>query len=148
MSALSEENIYVYIGFTGGLLLAFAQVPQIYRVHVRRSSEDISYTYQLFFAVGMVMFLIYYGYYERWAVFSTSVLSLCTILYMTGLKVYLEKIAPRSKRRKSSYGSDGGGGGGDGGSSDPQSYSLGSALLDADHLDERNARGGDGANAQ
>lgn len=103
---------------------------------------------QLFFAVGMVMFLIYYGYYERWAVFSTSVLSLCTILYMTGLKVYLEKIAPRSKRRKSSYGSDGGGGGGDGGSSDPQSYSLGSALLDADHLDERNARGGDGANAQ
>ena len=47
MSAFSEEMIFSYIGFTGGLLLVFAQVPQIYRVHIRRSSEDISYTYQV-----------------------------------------------------------------------------------------------------
>ena len=78
------------------------------------------------------MFLVYYGYYERWAVFITSTLSLLSILYMTGLKVYLEEIAPRSKRRKAS----------DGGSEDssPRNYSLGSSLLAGDQLGGQGAR--------
>lgn len=103
---------------------------------------------QLLFTVGIVMFMIYYGYYEQWAVFSTSTLSLLTILWMTGLKVYLEEIAPRSRRRKGSIGSNSGndGGGGSGSSSDTQSDSLGSSLLGADQLDGSHARVGNDAN--
>ena len=98
---------------------------------------------QLLFTVGMVMFLIYYGYYEQWAVFSTSTLSLLSILCMTGLKVYLEEIAPRSRRRKGSIGNNAGGGGG---GCDSQSDNLGSALLGADQRDGPNARVGDDSN--
>ena len=42
-----EDKVYAAFGFGGGLLLAFAQVPQIYRVQTRKSSSDISYAYQV-----------------------------------------------------------------------------------------------------
>lgn len=42
-----EDALYAALGFGGGLLLAGAQVPQIYRVHVRKSCGDISYAYQV-----------------------------------------------------------------------------------------------------
>ena len=62
---------------------------------------------------------------------------------MTGLKVYLEEIASRSRRRKGSIGNNAGGGGG---GCDSQSDNLGSALLGADQRDGPNARVGDDAN--
>lgn len=39
--------IYAVIGFAGGLLLTCSQLPQIYRVHKRRLTYDISYGYQV-----------------------------------------------------------------------------------------------------
>lgn len=41
------------------------------------------------------MFLVYYGYYEHWSVFAPSSLSFAFILYLIGLKVYLEVYLPR-----------------------------------------------------
>lgn len=43
----SPDEVYAAIGFLGGLVLAFAQIPQIYRVQSRKSSSDISYAYQV-----------------------------------------------------------------------------------------------------
>lgn len=42
-----EGTLYAVLGYGGGLLPAFAHVPQIYRVHVRKSCGDISYAYQV-----------------------------------------------------------------------------------------------------
>ena len=94
----------------------------------------------MFFAVGLVIFVIYYGYYNQWALFFPAVISLCTILYLASLKMYLEEITPRLMRPNPSNDKNA-----CSVSSDPQSHSLGSALLVADQLDERNAGIGDDA---
>lgn len=46
---LSEDQLYTALGFLGGLFLACAQIPQIHRVQARKSSEDISYAYQVLY---------------------------------------------------------------------------------------------------
>lgn len=43
----------------------------------------------------MCMFLVYYAYNGRWAVFGTSILSFAFILYLIGLKAYLERHLPK-----------------------------------------------------
>lgn len=50
---------------------------------------------QLVFATGVGMFLVYYGYYGIWSLFLPSVLSFACILYLIGLKIYLETIQTR-----------------------------------------------------
>lgn len=41
------------------------------------------------------MFLVYYGYYSLWSLFIPGILSLILILYLIGLKTYLEAFVPR-----------------------------------------------------
>lgn len=43
----------------------------------------------------MCCFLIYYGYNRLWAVFIPSCLSLASMSYLIGLKVYLEVLKPK-----------------------------------------------------
>lgn len=43
----------------------------------------------------MCCFLVYYGYYRLWAVFFPSCLSLASMSYLIGLKVYLEVLKPK-----------------------------------------------------
>ena len=43
----SEEDFFDAIGFLGAVILATALLPQIYRVHIRRSAKDISYGWQV-----------------------------------------------------------------------------------------------------
>ena len=66
------------------------------------------------------MFLVYYVYYSLWPVFGTTVLQLVFMLYLMGLKFYLEEFAsgniPSADRGIS------------------QDYSPGAALLPADQL--------------
>ena len=39
--------VYAALGFGGGLLVSFCQIPQIVRVHKRKTTLDISYGYQV-----------------------------------------------------------------------------------------------------
>lgn len=50
---------------------------------------------QVVFAAGIVMFLAYYGYYQLWALFFPTLLSLLLMLWLIGLKVRYEEFPPR-----------------------------------------------------
>ncbi|CAM9567864.1 unnamed protein product [Ectocarpus fasciculatus] len=95
LGGISEGQFFRACGTAGGLILAGAQLPQIYHVTKRGKSRDISYMYQFIFAGGMVCFLIYYGYNHLWAVFIPSCLSLVCMCYLIGLKAYLEVVKPK-----------------------------------------------------
>lgn len=60
------------------------------------------------------MSLVYYGYYEMWSTFIPCLLSLVMILYLLGIKIYIEEYAPRIAA-----------------ANDPLAARLGSALLAA-----------------
>ena len=49
---------------------------------------------QAVFIAGIAMFLAYYGYYELWAVFFPTILSLVFMLSLVGLKVRLKECPP------------------------------------------------------
>ncbi|CAN0352356.1 unnamed protein product [Ascophyllum nodosum] len=91
----SEEDFFDAIGFLGAVILATALLPQIYRVHIRRSAKDISYGWQAVYFTGLVLLLTYYWYYEKWAVVYPMGVELPCILYLTALKIYFERVVPR-----------------------------------------------------
>ena len=41
------DDAYNIVGFAGGVILAAALLPQIYLAHRRKSTEDISYVWQV-----------------------------------------------------------------------------------------------------
>jgi len=44
---VSQDQIFNVCGTVGGLLLAGAQIPQIYHVTARQRARDVSYAYQV-----------------------------------------------------------------------------------------------------
>ncbi|CAM9747406.1 unnamed protein product [Ascophyllum nodosum] len=85
----SSDMTYTVLGVIGCSLVAFAQIPNIVRVHKRKQSLDISYTYQFVLATGVLLFVAYYIYYSSVLAYPAAV-SLVFILYLTGLKYYME----------------------------------------------------------
>eukprot|EP00752_Nemacystus_decipiens_P005541 g5013.t1 len=92
---VSQDQLFNVCGTVGGLLLAGAQIPQIYHVTTRQRARDVSFAYQFIFAIGLVMFVVYYGFHQRWAVFVPSCLSLVCVCYLIGLKTYLDVLKPK-----------------------------------------------------
>lgn len=43
----STDDVFKGVGFLGGVILAAALLPQIYLAHKRRSTEDISFMWQV-----------------------------------------------------------------------------------------------------
>ncbi|CAN0020985.1 unnamed protein product [Ectocarpus sp. 4 AP-2014] len=92
---MTSDTVYDVMGVLGGSVLAAALVPQVYRVTVRKQAADISHVYQAIFVTGMVMFLVYYGYYERWEVFFPTLVSMSLQIYLVVLKLRLERCPRR-----------------------------------------------------
>eukprot|EP00903_Cladosiphon_okamuranus_P007940 g7665.t1 len=97
VQGLSRDQVFNVCGAVGGLLLAGAQIPQIYHVTSRQRALDVSYAYQFIFAIGLIMFLIYYSYHQRWAVFAPSCLSFVCVCYLIGLKTYVDVLKPKRR---------------------------------------------------
>lgn len=63
------------------------------------------------FGVGIAMFLAYYGYYQLWAVFFPTLLSLLLMLWLIGLKVRFEEFPRRRAAGMTEAGGEDPGGG-------------------------------------
>lgn len=53
-SGVSEDQLFNVCGAVGGLLLAGAQIPQIYHVTKRQRARDVSFAYQVRPSAGAV----------------------------------------------------------------------------------------------
>ncbi|CBJ48678.1 conserved unknown protein [Ectocarpus siliculosus] len=90
-----SDTVYDVMGFLGGCVMAASLVPQVYRVTVRKKAADISHTYQVVFVTGIVMFLVFYGYYELWELFFPALASMMLQIYLAVLKIRLERCPRR-----------------------------------------------------
>ncbi|CAM9843798.1 unnamed protein product [Ectocarpus sp. 8 AP-2014] len=97
---MTSDVPYNLMGVCGGLIVACAFVPQLARVIRRKQSADISYAHLMIFVGGMVMFLVYYGYYELWEVFFPALLSMSFVILLLALKIRLEEFPLRPKVAK------------------------------------------------
>ncbi|CAN0172635.1 unnamed protein product [Ectocarpus sp. 12 AP-2014] len=92
---MTSDTVYNVVGVLGGSFLASALVPQVYRVTVRQKAADISHVYQAVFLTGMVMFLVFYGYYELWELFFPTLTSMVLQIYLVVFKLRLERCPRR-----------------------------------------------------
>ncbi|CAM9725775.1 unnamed protein product [Pylaiella littoralis] len=102
LRGISRDQVVNVCGAVGGLVLLGAQLPQAYRVTTRGSASDVSYVFQLIFACGMAMCLVYYGYYNLWPAFVPACLSLACGLYLLAYKAYLDALRPKRTEATSS----------------------------------------------
>lgn len=58
----------------------------------------VIYLLQAFFMTGLGMFLAFYGYYELWALFFTTLLGLALMIVLVGVKFHLEGFPCRRGR--------------------------------------------------
>ncbi|CAM9434160.1 unnamed protein product [Ectocarpus sp. 6 AP-2014] len=94
---MTSDVPYNLMGACGGLIVAFATVPQLARVIRRKQSADISYAHLIVFVGGLLMFLVYYGYYELWEVFFPALLSMSFAILLLALKIRLEEFPLRPR---------------------------------------------------
>ena len=55
-----EFNTAEILGFTGGVVLAVALVPQVLHTLKTRSTKDISYSFQMIYIIGLVLDYAYF----------------------------------------------------------------------------------------
>ncbi|CAB1111983.1 unnamed protein product [Ectocarpus sp. CCAP 1310/34] len=94
---MTSDVPYNLMGVCGGLIVACAYAPQLARVIRRKQSADISYTHLMVFMGGMVMFLVYYGYYELWELFFPSLISMSFVILLLAAKIRMEEFPLRPR---------------------------------------------------
>ena len=79
------------IGYSGGVILSICLLPQIYKIIKTKHVDNISYIWQILYIIGISLHLYYGIYYDLLPIYVPSIIELCLILFLFGLKVYYSK---------------------------------------------------------
>jgi MtN3 and saliva related transmembrane protein len=79
------------IGYSGGVILSICLLPQIYKIIKTKHVDNISYIWQILYIIGISLHLYYGVYYDLLPIYVPSIIELCLILFLFGLKVYYSK---------------------------------------------------------
>ena len=82
------NQIVNYLGYSGGIILSICLLPQIYKIIKTKQVDNISYLWQLLYIIGISLHLYYGVYYNLLPIYIPSLIELCLIFWLFGLKVY------------------------------------------------------------
>ena len=85
------DEITDIIGYTGGGILAICLIPQIYQIIKTKHVENISYTWQLMYFVGVGSHLYYSIYYNLLPIYIPSIIEILLIICLISLKIKYQK---------------------------------------------------------
>ncbi|GJP34985.1 hypothetical protein CLOM_g10837 [Closterium sp. NIES-68] len=91
------DDAYQVIGFVGGLMFPLSTAAQTYKVLKTRSATDISYAWQLIFALAHLLYLVYSIHFGLWVIYVPQALEIVLLIFMIVAKVYFDNFGPRSK---------------------------------------------------
>ena len=94
----TQDTVFVALGFVGGIILSAALLPQVTKVVRSRSTQDISYGWQLTYICGLIPTLSYAIYFSLWPIAAPGLFELAMILTLTGMKAYFEWENPPDKQ--------------------------------------------------
>jgi MtN3 and saliva related transmembrane protein len=90
------------IGISGGLLLSMCLIPQIIKVIQTREVENISYTWQFMYIIGLSLHLTYALYYMLLPIYIPTSIELSFIILLTILKCVNTK-KKKTENKKLTY---------------------------------------------
>lgn len=86
-----NDDLTDTIGYSGGIILSICLLPQIYKIIKTKHVDNISYIWQILYIIGISLHLYYGIYYDLLPIYVPSIIELCLILFLFGLKVYYSK---------------------------------------------------------
>lgn len=85
---MCDSNITVdAIGYSGGIVLSICLIPQIYKIYETKHVENISYTWQFLYILGISLHLYYGIYYNLLPIFIPTIIELLLIILLVILKI-------------------------------------------------------------
>ena len=84
------------IGYAGGIILSICLIPQILKIYKTKKVENISYTWQFLYFLGISLHLYYGIYYQLLPIYIPTIIELILILFLVFLTVYYSHIQTNS----------------------------------------------------
>ena len=79
-------------GYSAGFIASVQYIPQIKKMYLTKSTNDISMNMIFICAFGSILWITYGIYLMEWPVILTDVIILLQVLTMLFLKIYHEKL--------------------------------------------------------
>ena len=79
-------------GYSAGFIAAIMYFPQIKKMYITKSTDDISMNTIFLLIICSILWIIYGIYLMEWPVIITDVIILLQVLTMLSLKIYHEKL--------------------------------------------------------
>jgi uncharacterized protein with PQ loop repeat len=80
-------NTTELIGYVGGFILSFALLPQVVHTYRTKSTRDLSYTWQVMYITGLILYYIYLVLVEATAGWVTLTLELLMAIFLLVMKL-------------------------------------------------------------
>ena len=99
-----DKNLTIdSIGISGGLVLSVCLIPQIIKVIQTHEVENISYSWQLMYIIGLSLHLTYALYYMLLPIYIPTCIELSFIILLTILKRVYTKKKKKTENKKITY---------------------------------------------
>lgn len=82
-----RDNTVDGIGYSAGIILSICLVPQIYKIYKTKHVDNISYSWQILYIVGISLHLYYAIYYNLLPIYIPTIIELILIIFLMYLTV-------------------------------------------------------------
>ena len=79
------------IGYSAGIVLSICLVPQIYKIYKTKQVDNISYSWQILYILGISLHLYYAIYYNLLPIYIPTIIELVLIILLMYLTVLYSK---------------------------------------------------------
>ena len=90
---MCERNANVdSIGYSAGIILSVCLIPQIYKIYKTKEVENISYSWQILYILGISLHLYYGIYYDLLPIYIPTIIELILIIILFMMTIFYSKI--------------------------------------------------------
>ena len=79
------------IGYSAGIILSVCLIPQIYKIYKTKQVENISYSWQILYILGISLHLYYGVYYDLLPIYIPTIIELILIIALFIMTIFYSK---------------------------------------------------------
>ena len=89
---MCDRNLAVdSIGYSAGIILSLCLIPQIYKIYKTKHVENISYSWQILYILGISLHLYYGVYYDLLPIYIPTIIELILIIMLFIMTIFYSK---------------------------------------------------------
>ena len=79
------------IGYSAGIILSICLIPQIYKIYRTKHVENISYSWEILYIIGISLHLYYAVYYNLLPIYIPTIIELLLIILLLCLTMFYSR---------------------------------------------------------